>query len=266
MKEEFSLQDKIRSFKCDEGAVIDPKNYKIRLKIRHSPKRKIVAKIGRRIDLLEELPPSIPTNATIMFVGFNPGVQSSLSQHHYAHKTNLFWKLFNALSILSSVLKVRDINITDHPFLYKEVYLQDKCEAKPIHDYLLADYGVGFTDLCLRCTKKAKELSIDEKISNVPRLWTEFWTSKAPFIIIVGKGIWEIMVRYVDPHYRLKSNFSWGLQNHSHIIKSIQKKCGYELAIYVLPNTSGLVALMKYSEKLALWEKLSSDIVRSKEN
>lgn len=209
---------------------------------------------------LEDLPPMISDNLTILFVGFNPGVESSRKQHHYAHHSNLFWKLFNALDVLLKVLQVRDMKLEDHEILTETIFQSGRSFAKPEHDQDLVQFGVGFTDLVLRCTKTAQELTKQEKIDNVPRLFSEFTKLHAEHVIVIGKGIWEFIVKYIDPTYKLtKENFHWGLQT-GQLVAKIHRHCDSEPKIHVFPNTSGLVALMKFPEKLALWMDLAASI------
>lgn len=209
---------------------------------------------------LEDLPPMISDNLTILFVGFNPGVESSRKQHHYAHHSNLFWKLFNALDVLLRVLQVRDMKVENHQFLTETIFKGGNSSARPEHDQDLVQFGIGFTDLVLRCTKTAQELTKQEKIDNVPRLFSEFTKLHAEHVVVIGKGIWEFIVKYIDPKYKLtRENFHWGLQT-GRLVAKIHRHCDSEPKIHVFPNTSGLVALMKYPEKLALWMDLAASI------
>lgn len=212
----------------------------------------------------KDLPPSLQSGLTLVFIGYNPGVESSKQQHHYAHPTNLFWKLFNALDILSAILALRQIDIQDHALLSGDIYKEGQCKAAARHDFELVNFGVGFTDLVLRCTKQAQELSKEEKLRNVPRLFSEFAASEAPFIVFIGKGIWEIVAKYLDPKYKL-ANFVWGLQTDPHIVRRFEAHSKYKPKVYVFPNTSGLVALMKYQEKFDLWQDLVQDIQNTRQ-
>lgn len=269
-----NLREKIRSFQCEEEAEF-PTSILKKQKV-EKPKKHKSQKISTSTDKyveLDDLPSSIPKDGIIIFVGYNPGMKSSLDQHHYAHPTNLFWKLLNALALFDIVLQKRETTIKDQIFIdlggkvrnTKNENTEDSLgtteyQLKPCHDYLLANYGIGFTDLCLRCTKQANELNMAEKLANVPRLFTEFALSKAPYIVIVGKGIWEVIVKYIDAKYQLRSEFNWGKQNQNHILRAVHAACGYKPSIYVFPSTSGLVALMKYPEKLQLWSCLVNDM------
>lgn len=218
------------------------------------------AKDNSNYSALLDLQPMISDNITLLFVGFNPGVESSRQQHHYAHPTNLFWKLFNALDVLKKVLTLRKLDIDGDEFLCN-IFVEGKLTATAQNDDQLVPYGVGFTDLVLRCTKTAQELTKQEKLNNVPRLFSEFARSNAKWVVVIGKGIWEFIVKYINPSHRLtKENFLWGLQTGS-LVNEIHRQCDSDFNLYVFPNTSGLVALMKYPEKLALWEQFAASII-----
>lgn len=241
----------------------------------------------------EDLPPSLADNLKVIFVGYNPGEQLLIQQHHYAHFTNRFWKLLNELELLVAV----DENI---PAKY--------ASARPEHDYELVEYGVGFTDLVLRCTKRADQLLPSEKMANVPRLVLEFAQAHVKFVVFIGKGIWEVVVKYVATKTGVKARdvlklFEWGLQDGpvaEYLADEVRKggtdevkqNTGDEIRhddkpnadeikeedehesnqldtlesdtafprIYVFPNTLGLVTTMTHAQKLALWTALVADI------
>lgn len=275
-----SLHDVIRGFRHSEGGAVETI---VRLatssaskitKPRTPPKRLQAAKQRITAGPLQDLQPSLADNLTLLFVGFNPGEQSSIQQHHYAHFTNLFWKLFNQSQVLLRVLETNKVDFEDSgdKFLCG-IVRNGSTFARAEHDNRLADYSIGFTDLVLRCTKTAAELSMHEKLENVPRLFREFSSSNAKFVVFVGKGIWEIIVKWASTTYGAKfkltkENFVWGEQHTSDdrtyqlLLDKIKGAAGSS-RLYVFPNTSGLVASMKFPEKVALWNTLSSDIGNS---
>ncbi|EMG45472.1 mug G/U mismatch-specific DNA glycosylase [Candida maltosa Xu316] len=219
---------------------------------------------------LPDLRQSLNNHVKVLFIGFNPGKESSIQQHHYAHHSNLFWKLFNQSKVLQKVVDCEGFEKTTE--LSK--LLNQGCSAKD--DFELIKYNIGFTDLVLRCTSRADELTTIEKLDNVPRLLKEFKESNVENIVVIGKGIWEIIVKYFVKELKLanvklnKEVFEWGLQsedcssdkNYNLIIESIYKNHLPSLTtkLYVFPNTSGLVGSLKYSEKLELWENMVSNI------
>lgn len=216
---------------------------------------------------LHDLRPSLDENLVVVFIGFNPGIQSSIQQHHYAHHSNLFWKLFNQAEILLRVLEQLQLLSEDYPQWIKD----GVSVVKASDDFDLVKCRIGFTDLVLRCTKEALELSMEEKMANVPRLILEFSQTKVQNVVVVGKGIWEVVVKYVAQsigrRFKLtKANFAWGQQKESNdliyaqILRALQRLIGHQCLIFVFPNTSGLVTTMKFDEKLRLWVQLGQNI------
>ncbi|CCE82530.1 Piso0_002260 [Millerozyma farinosa CBS 7064] len=273
MKEENSLKSVIQSFKYDSKAPSSPGNgNRIRKRVQKQPKVTHAYK---------DLAPSLSGDLKAIFVGFNPGIQSSLQQHHYAHFTNLFWKLFNQSDFLLKVLKSLGVDIEKEiecDELLRSVVIPGditgsyRTAVKAEHDFEISKYHIGFTDLVLRCTRMAQELTLDEKLANVPRLISEFSNTGARYVVFVGKGIWEIVVKYyadnLGINFKLtKSNFLWGKQiqrddsKYNLILSKLYQALGHPCSIYVFPSTSGLVTSLNYNEKLKLWHDLGDDVV-----
>lgn len=72
-----------------------------------------------------------------VFIGFNPGLRSAELGHHYAGKSNRFWK-----------------------FLYESGLTPIQVKAED--DATLIQYGYGSTNICDRPSKSANELTRDE--------------------------------------------------------------------------------------------------------
>lgn len=264
----------LQGFRCKEEAVainLDPKAVKAKtgkvpISRGRAPKGKVSkgkASRGKATssskpaasDLLD-LQPMLRDDLLLVFVGFNPGIESSRTQHHYAHHTNLFWKLFNRLEVLLAAARAQ--NLQNHP-LVAELCSEGKSNASAADDARLVDVGIGFTDLVLRCTKSASELSAAEKMANVPRVMRELRHSGASHVVIVGKGIWETMVRALVPQIRPK-DFVWGLQSDRRVVDVFYRQCGRHMRVFVLPSTSGLVGLVSYDDKLAMWEAVAESL------
>lgn len=272
MDQKNNLKSVIQSFKYNDEKAVAGKRDKISK----------IKKVSKNQESYEDLQPSLANNLKLLFIGFNPGIQSSIQQHHYAHFTNLFWKLFNEARLLTKTLQSLKIPIEDtiekDKFLEELVKVIDDGEyttyVKTVHDFELVKYKIGFTDLVLRCTKSAQELTTSEKLANVPRLIEEFKRSETRLLVFIGKGIWEIVVKYVANDINLrfkitKANFKWGRQEQDNdpdynlILQRLTEIIGYECNLYVFPNTSGLVTSLKYSEKLQLWNDLGEDVLLS---
>ena len=176
-----------------------------------------------------DLAPMISDSLRLLFIGFNPGVQSAQMQHHYAHPSNLFWKLFNQLALLPQVARAQ--GILDHP-LVLELFQDGKGLASFRDDARLVDVGIG-------------------------RVMREVRLSNASHVVVVGKGVWETFVRaFTGDKIR---HFAWGLQTDA-TANAFYRQCGRRLQVYVVPSTSGLVALMTFGEKLALWVEIARSV------
>lgn len=152
------------------------------------------------------IPPLLVPNLLLVFIGFNPGRESGRVGHHYAHRSNRFWK-----------------------FIYLSGLVNEK--LTPSQDVELPEkYRYGFTDLVKRWTKSASELSLAEQLEGARLLEERLDKVKPKYIAVIGKGIWEMICRYKGwPHKALE----WGIQP--------QKFAG--AVPFLLPSTSGLVSI-----------------------
>jgi len=128
---------------------------------------------GDRMDRIKE-------NLDILFIGFNPSLVSGEVGHHYASKSNRFWKiLFQA-------------GITDR--LYK-----------PDEDDILLSMGIGFTNIVSRPTKSADEITADEYRIGRQILRNKITTYRPKIAFFVGKGVYLKYAQISKTH--------WGRQN-----------------------------------------------------
>src|SRR5262249_41092987 len=74
----------------------------------------------------------------LLFVGINPGLRSAEVGHHFAGRTNPFWRLLHAAGLTSELLA-------------------------PEEDRRLLDDRLGVTNLCRRPTRSASELGLEER-------------------------------------------------------------------------------------------------------
>ncbi|VVT46209.1 uncharacterized protein SAPINGB_P001100 [Magnusiomyces paraingens] len=186
---------------------------------------------------LSHLTPLLRENLICVFVGFNPGIETAIQGHYYAHCSNLFWKL-----IYESGCVNRKVSFIDDQKLPDE-------------------FGYGFHDLVTRPTKGIDELSASEMLTAVPTLEADLQPFAPRIICIVGKGIWEKIYRF-KTQKPLKS-FEWGVQyrpgeNDTRGIPFLF--AGGKSIIVVLPSTSGLVTSPSRSKKTELWKSLAQEI------
>ncbi|HUB95816.1 MAG TPA: mismatch-specific DNA-glycosylase [Stellaceae bacterium] len=91
------------------------------------------------------LPDLLRDGLDLVFVGINPSLYSVAQGHYFARRANRFWPCFSR-SRLSETAR-RALGVAD---------------LAPEHDRLLAEYGIGFTDVVKRATAGVDGLGRDE--------------------------------------------------------------------------------------------------------
>lgn len=94
---------------------------------------------------LSEVPDIVAPGLQILFVGFNPGIRSALTGHHFAGYSNRFWKL-----LFESGLTPR--------------------QYSPEEGSLLLELGYGITNIVARPTRSAAEIKKSEYKAGSRRL------------------------------------------------------------------------------------------------
>jgi TDG/mug DNA glycosylase family protein len=108
----------------------------------------------------------IDFNLQILFIGYNPGLKSAATGHHYAGSSNNFWKL------------LLDSGITPYRF-------------KPEEDSRLLELGIGSTNIIERPTKSASELTREEFRSGREKLKLLLSAYKPKIACYVGLGVYK---------------------------------------------------------------------------
>lgn len=117
------------------------------------------------------LPLLVRPGLRLVFVGYNPGIESARRGHYYAFRGNVFWRQLNASGLVP-----------------REVGFED--------DAALMDLaGIGFTDLCLRATVRAGELTADELREGAARLHGELLANQPGVAVFNGRGIYDVFAR-----------------------------------------------------------------------
>lgn len=86
---------------------------------------------------MREVPDVLAPGLRILFIGFNPGMRSAETGHHFAGHSNRFWKL-----LFASGLTPRQL--------------------RPEEAGTLPQYGYGITNIVSRPTRAAAEITKDE--------------------------------------------------------------------------------------------------------
>jgi TDG/mug DNA glycosylase family protein len=118
----------------------------------------------------------------VIFIGFNPSLYSAEVMHHYASKSNRFWRILS------------HAGITDR--LYS-----------PNEDFKLLEKGFGFTNIVDRPTKSAAEITAEEYREGKKVLLNKLMFYQPKIACFVGKGV------YLS--YSGKQKADWGLQPDS---------------------------------------------------
>ncbi|SPO29609.1 uncharacterized protein UTRI_05431 [Ustilago trichophora] len=122
---------------------------------------------------LKGLPDLFAEHNDIMFCGINPGVKSSHSGHHFAHRSNHFYPSLHRAGITQERMKPEQ----DVEFPY------------------LGPLSLGLTNLAGRPTAEGSELLPSELIAGVPILLEKIQKWKPKTVCFVGKGISEAFMK-----------------------------------------------------------------------
>lgn len=114
----------------------------------------------------DEVPDLVGPGLKLLFVGINPGLWTAAVQTHFAHPTNRFYPALAAAGI------------TDHEI----DRVAGMTDADRTH---LAARGVGITNLVLRATARASELSREELREGGERL-LRFVAGHRPTVVAIA--------------------------------------------------------------------------------
>ncbi|ODV91249.1 hypothetical protein CANCADRAFT_121832 [Tortispora caseinolytica NRRL Y-17796] len=191
-------------------------------------------KAARKVKLynhLKGVPDILAEDLACIFIGINPGVQTSKRGHHYAGPGNLFW-----------------------PLLYESHCVNEKVTYE-LDTILPSKYQLGLTNLVDRPTAQASELSDQEMLDAVQTLESKIKRFQPKSVCFVGKSIWLAVYTVISgdkqsKRIRTPDNFEWGWQPQ--LLASTP--------VYVVPSTSGRVAAYSRAQKLEMWLPLGQFI------
>jgi mismatch-specific thymine-DNA glycosylase len=204
---------------------------------------------------LKPLRDVIEPNLICLFVGLNPGVQTSIQGHAYAHPSNLFWKLLH-----SSGCTTR------------------RCQPSEDRD-LPRLFELGNTNIVSRPTKNGSELSKSEMDESVDVLEEKVRKWRPESVCLVGKSIWESIWRARHGRSMKKEEFKYGWQDegenmgrtegNGHIKVESQNQDDMPgnstdgadwkgARVFVATSTSGLAASLPLAEKERIWRELGA--------
>ncbi len=118
-------------------------------------------------EVLQPLPHYIRPGLRMVFIGYNPGLESARRGHYYARAGNCFWRQLSASGLVGREL----------------TYLDDAG--------LMDEAGIGLLDLCCRPTLRASELSAEEVREGALKLRADLEEHQPRVAVFSGKGIYQ---------------------------------------------------------------------------
>lgn len=184
---------------------------------------------------LPELRDVIVPNLITLFIGLNPGIQTAVQGHAYAHPSNRFWKLLHSSGCTTRL-------------------------CHPSEDGDLPElFSLGNTNIVARPTRNGSELSKKELDDGVEILEEKIRKSRPESVCIVGKSIWESIWRVRKGKAIKKEEFKYGWQDDRERMGGfiVDEMTEWEGArVFVACSTSGLAAGLLPAQKEAIWREL----------
>lgn len=117
---------------------------------------------------LRPLRDRIKPGVRVLFVGINPGIRSAETGHHFAGRSNRFWKL-----LVESALVAERITYQD--------------------DNRLPEFGYGITNICARATPGIDTLRPAEYVAGRARLRRKILRHNPAVVAMVGVTVFRAM-------------------------------------------------------------------------
>ena len=171
-----------------------PKVKKLEIEAPWRPTREQLAAAANKT-----LPDILAPGMKLLLVGINPGLYTAAIGHHFGRPGNRFWPAMYAGGLTPRLLS-------------------------PFESGLLADYGIGITNMVSRATARADELTREELQQGAKKLERKVRRYKPRFVALLG------LTSYREAFSRPKARL--GRQ---------PEKIG-DAVLWLLPNPSGLNA------------------------
>jgi TDG/mug DNA glycosylase family protein len=182
-------------------------------------KQQLLAAEGKTV------PDVIAPHLSVLFCGINPGLYTAAVGHHFARPGNRFWPAIFAAGF------------TEHL-------------VSPFDERELLKNGYGVTNVVMRATASADQLTREELRAGGLQLAAKVRRYKPAFLAVLGLGAYRA---------------AWG---RPQAVIGRQEETIAETVVWVLPNPSGLNAHYQAKDLARLFSelKLASDRLDSKTN
>jgi len=158
---------------------------------------------------LQTLPPLLQPGLRVVFIGYNPGLESARRGHYYAHNGNVFWRQLAESALVPTGTRCED-------------------DAS-----LPTSLGIGFTDLCARPTARADQLASEELIAGAFALRERLLVHQPRMAVFSGRGIFQLFGR----HCLALPGSEAARRPYGR-----QPETVAETALWVIPSSSGLAS------------------------
>jgi double-stranded uracil-DNA glycosylase len=179
------------------------------------------------IHIRQPLPDITAENLKVLFVGFNPGIESARAGHHYANRSNRFWRL------------LFESDLTPY-------------RLKPEEDYKLPEFGFGSTNIVSRESKSASEITKSEYMEGSAILRQLIISLMPLFVCYVGYGVYKAFASGMLQIPENRITVVPGLQS-SMLISGVKD--------YICSSSSGLNTI-PYDTQLECFKELKKLIER----
>jgi TDG/mug DNA glycosylase family protein len=169
------------------------------------------------------LPDIIAYDLKVLFIGYNPGILSSTIRHHYAHKSNRFWRL------------LYESGLTPYRFDTSE-------------DRKLLEFNFGSTNIIDRPSKSADEIETSELKKGAQNLFGLIKELKPQIACYVGIGVYKAFASNILDIPVSKVSINMGKQKTGIVNGTID---------FVCSNSSGLNTI-PYNEQLGCFRELKN--------
>lgn len=167
------------------------------------------------------LPDYIDYNLRCLSVGLNPSIISAQLGFYFANPRNRFWRAFNQAKVVG-------------------------VDVKPdgaVHNKLLQQHSLGFTDVVKRASRMGHELRAADYKRDAPDLRSKVEQYQPGLLWFHGK---VAVTKFLQYGYGVKDNIEWGLNELPQV----------ESPLFVTPNPSpanatySLAALVEYYREM----------------
>ena len=115
-----------------------------------------------------QLPDIIAEHLVVVFCGLNPGLSAATAGHHFAGRSNRFWRVVHLAGFTPE-------------------------EIRPENDRVLLQYECGLTTVVERPTARAEQVSAQEFLAAAERFEQKIWRYAPRFIAFLGKAAYSAL-------------------------------------------------------------------------